>query len=52
MTVVEPGPGMGCFTPELARLVGLQGRVVAIDVQPTMLLELQRRAGKAGLLDR
>jgi len=52
MTVVEPGPGMGCFTLELARLVGLQGRVVAIDVQPTMLLDLRRRAGKAGLLDR
>jgi len=52
MTVVEPGPGMGFFTMELARLVGRHGRVVAIDVQPKMLVELERRAGKAGLLDR
>jgi ubiquinone/menaquinone biosynthesis C-methylase UbiE len=52
MTVVEPGPGMGFFTMELARLVGRPGRVVAIDVQPKMLVELRRRAGKSGLLDR
>ena len=52
MTVVEPGPGMGFFTMELARLVGRTGRVVAVDVQPKMLQELRRRAGKAGLLDR
>ena len=52
MMVFEPGPGMGFFTLELARLVGLQGRVVAVDVQPQMLLELRRRAEKAGLLDR
>jgi ubiquinone/menaquinone biosynthesis C-methylase UbiE len=52
MTVFEPGPGMGFFTLELARLVGLRGRVVAVDVQPRMLQELRRRAEKAGLLDR
>jgi ubiquinone/menaquinone biosynthesis C-methylase UbiE len=52
MTVLEPGPGMGYFTMELARLVGRSGRVVAVDVQPKMLVELRRRAGKAGLLDR
>lgn len=52
MTVVEPGPGMGFFTMELARLVGRRGRVVAIDVQPKMLAELRRRAAKAGLLHR
>src|SRR5512141_1199013 len=52
MTVVAPRPAMGFFTMELARLVGRRGRVVAIDVQPKMLLELQRRARKAGLLDR
>ena len=52
MTVLEPGPGMGFFTLELARLVGPSGRVVAIDVQPRMLERLKRRAAKAGLLDR
>jgi SAM-dependent methyltransferase len=50
MTVVEPGPGMGYFTLELARLVGPAGRVVAVDVQPRMLARLKRRAEKAGLL--
>jgi len=34
MTVLEPGPGMGFFTLELARLVGPAGRVVAVDIQP------------------
>ncbi len=52
MTVFEPGPGMGFFTLELARLVGAGGKVVAVDVQPRMLSALRRRAAKAGLLDR
>jgi tRNA A58 N-methylase Trm61 len=52
MTVIEPGPGMGFFTLELARLVGACGRVVAIDLQPRMIENLRRRAAKAGLSDR
>jgi len=52
MTVLEPGPGMGFFTLELARLVGPTGRVVAVDIQPRMLDGLRRRAVKAGLADR
>ncbi|HTQ54998.1 MAG TPA: methyltransferase domain-containing protein [Bryobacteraceae bacterium] len=52
MTVLEPGPGMGFFTLELARLVGASGRVVAVDIQPKMLEALKRRAAKAGLLAR
>jgi tRNA A58 N-methylase Trm61 len=52
MTVLEPGPGMGFFTLELARRVGASGRVVAVDIQPRMLGGLKRRAAKAGLLDR
>ena len=52
MTVLEPGPGMGFFTLELARLVGPSGRVVAVDVQPRMLSSLKRRAARAGLLER
>jgi ubiquinone/menaquinone biosynthesis C-methylase UbiE len=52
MLVLEPGPGMGFFTLELARLVGPQGRVVAVDVQERMLAALRRRAARAGLLDR
>lgn len=52
MTVLEPGPGMGFFTLDLARLVGASGRVVAVDVQPKMLDRLKRRAAKVKLLDR
>ena len=52
MTVFEPGPGMGFFTLELARLVGPSGRVIAVDVQPKMIAGLKRRAAKAGLVDR
>jgi ubiquinone/menaquinone biosynthesis C-methylase UbiE len=52
MTVFEPGPGMGFFTLELARLVGPTGRVVAVDIQAKMLSGLMRRGTKAGLHDR
>jgi len=52
MTVLEPGPGMGFFTLELARMVGTSGRVVAVDIQPRMLDRLKRRAAHAGLLAR
>ncbi len=52
MCVLEPGPGMGFFTIEIARLVGPSGRVVAVDVQPRMIEALRRRARKAGLADR
>jgi SAM-dependent methyltransferase len=50
--VLEPGPGMGFFTLELARLVGISGRVIAVDVQLKMIDRLKRRAAKADLLDR
>ena len=52
MTVLEPGPGMGFFTLELARRVGASGRVIAVDLQPKMLEGLKRRAARAGLLER
>ncbi len=52
MTVLEPGPGMGFFTLELARLVGESGRIICVDVQPKMIAELKRRVAKAGLLGR
>lgn len=52
MTVLEPGPGMGFFTLELARLVGPSGRVIATEVEPRMIEALKRRAKKAGLAGR
>ncbi len=47
--VLEVGCGMGYFTLPLARLVGAGGHVVSVDVQPRMLLALERRARRAGL---
>ena len=52
MTVLEPGCAMGFFTLPLARLVGPDGRVIAVDIQPRMLTVLSRRALKAGLARR
>jgi len=37
VAVLEPGPGMGFFTLELARRVGPTGRVIAVDIQPRMI---------------
>jgi ubiquinone/menaquinone biosynthesis C-methylase UbiE len=52
LRVLEPGPGMGFFTLELARMVGPNGRVYAVDLQPKMIDTLKRRAAKVGLADR
>ena len=52
MTVVEPGPGMGFFTLELANKVGASGRVIAVEIQAEMLEKLKRRALKARVLER
>jgi SAM-dependent methyltransferase len=52
MKVLEPGPGMGFFTLELARLVGQRGKVFAVDLQPQMLSRLRRRVARAGLAER
>ncbi len=52
MTVIDFGCGMGVFSIALARLVGADGRVIAIDVQPQMLSTLEKRAHKAGVAER
>ena len=52
MVVLEPGCGMGYFTLALARMVGPDGRVVAVELQSKMLSVLGRRARRAGLIDR
>jgi len=52
MTAMDFGCGMGLFTIAMARLVGPQGRVIAVDLQPRMLDVLRRRASKAGVADR
>lgn len=42
-TVLEVGPGPGYYTPEAARAVGSNGRVVCVDLQPGMLALLKDR---------
>jgi precorrin-6B methylase 2 len=48
-TVGDVGAGSGYMSLRLARLVGPQGRVYAVDVQPGMLQLLQQNAAKAKL---
>jgi ubiquinone/menaquinone biosynthesis C-methylase UbiE len=48
-TVVDIGCGPGFFTLPAARLVGAQGRVYAVDVEPRMLALVERRAAQSGL---
>lgn len=48
MTVLEPGPGLGFFSFELARLVGSRGKVVVSEIQPQMLDRLHLRVQKHG----
>ena len=48
-TVVDIGPGKGYFTVPICKLVGREGRVIAVDIQEKMLRALWRRASKAEL---
>jgi ubiquinone/menaquinone biosynthesis C-methylase UbiE len=49
MTALDVGCGVGWFSIPMARMVGKQGKVIAIDLQPQMLDMLRRRAEKAGV---
>ena len=52
MTVMDVGCGMGFNAIGLARLVGDEGRVLAVDLQARILDVLRRRAARAGLAHR
>jgi protein-L-isoaspartate O-methyltransferase len=43
MIVADVGAGSGYYTVRLAKAVGLGGRVYATDIQPEMIVHLQRR---------
>lgn len=49
---LDVGCGMGFNSIGLARLVGPEGRIIAVDVQPEMLEVLGKRARRAGLGER
>ena len=52
MAVMDAGCGMGLFSIAMAKIVGDQGRVIAVDLQQKMLDVLRRRAERAGVADR
>src|SRR5690606_3399754 len=52
MTVADLGCGTGLFTVEMARMVGQQGRVHAVDIQAPMLEATKQRVEAQGLRDR
>ena len=48
-TIADIGCGNGFYTLQLAKLVGSNGRVLAVDIQPEMLALLDERASEAGI---
>jgi 2-polyprenyl-3-methyl-5-hydroxy-6-metoxy-1,4-benzoquinol methylase len=52
MTVVDVGCGMGYFSIGMAKLVGANGKVIAVDLQQKMLDVMQKRARRSGVADR
>jgi ubiquinone/menaquinone biosynthesis C-methylase UbiE len=52
MTVIDVGCGMGFFCIAMAKMVGDQGQVIAVDLQQKMLDGMRRRAEKAGVAAR
>jgi len=52
MRVADLGCGMGHFTVGLADLVGPNGHVQAVDLQPESLARVRKRLERAGLLPR
>lgn len=51
MTVIDVGCGVGYFSIPIAKMVGSNGKVIAVDLQFQMLEMLKRRAEKAGVAD-
>jgi len=45
--VLELGPGPGTFTVDAARRAGPGGRLIAVDIQPEMIAELDKRVREA-----
>ncbi len=52
MKVLDIGCAMGFFSLPLARMIGLSGKVICVDLQEKMINSLKKRAQKAGLFNR
>ncbi len=50
--VLDVGPGIGYFTIPMAKKVGAAGRVIAADIQQSMLDGIDKRAARDGVRDR
>lgn len=48
MVVADIGSGTGYFNPHLAKAVGPQGKVVAVDLEPTLVAHMTKRAEADG----
>lgn len=46
MKVLDLGCGSGAYTADAARMVGTDGKVYALDVQPAMLEQLRKKLAK------
>lgn len=49
MVVLEVGAGVGTFTVPAARRVGPTGKIIALDIQPEMIAQLERNVERASL---
>jgi len=49
MTAADVGAGTGYFAPHLARAVGPNGEVLAVDIEPSMVEYMRERFEKEGL---
>ena len=52
MTAADVGCGLGFYSLELAKMVGQNGRVLAVDFQSEMLNWAKKKASRAGFLGR
>jgi radical SAM protein with 4Fe4S-binding SPASM domain len=48
-TVLELGPGPGAFTVDAAERLGPDGELIAVDIQPEMIAQVEERVRQAGL---
>jgi ubiquinone/menaquinone biosynthesis C-methylase UbiE len=48
-TVLELGPGPGAFTVDAAQRLGPEGKLIAVDIQPEMIAQVEARVRQAGL---
>ncbi|MBA7650964.1 2-methoxy-6-polyprenyl-1,4-benzoquinol methylase [subsurface metagenome] len=46
MRLLELGCGSGAFTTSVAKAVGEQGKIYAVDIQPAMLKQLERKLAR------